>query len=50
MLDLWPPTEPGLPVQVDGDYLGETPMRFEVVPAALRVLVPRDLQSPPFAT
>jgi YegS/Rv2252/BmrU family lipid kinase len=30
----------GLPVQIDGEYLGETPMRFDVAPAALRVLVP----------
>jgi diacylglycerol kinase (ATP) len=29
-----------LPVQVDGDYLGKTPMNFEVVPAGLWVLVP----------
>lgn len=43
-------SEPGLPVQVDGDYLGETPMRFEVVPSALRVLVPRGLRIPLFAT
>ena len=50
MLDLRPPTEPGLPVQVDGDYLGETPIRFEVVAAALRAIVPRGLQSPLFAT
>ena len=39
---------PGLPVQIDGEYLTETPLRFEVAPAALRVLVPRDLQSPLF--
>lgn len=38
----------GLPVQVDGEYLGETPMRFEVAPAALRVVVPRGLKSPLF--
>lgn len=29
-----------LPVQVDGDYLGKTPMNFKVVPASLWVLVP----------
>jgi diacylglycerol kinase (ATP) len=29
-----------LPIQVDGDYLGQTPMTFEVVPAGLWVLVP----------
>jgi diacylglycerol kinase (ATP) len=32
---------PGLPVQADGEYLGETPMRFGVEPAALDVLLPR---------
>jgi YegS/Rv2252/BmrU family lipid kinase len=31
----------GLPVQVDGEYAGETPMRFAVAPAALDVLLPR---------
>jgi diacylglycerol kinase (ATP) len=29
-----------IPVQVDGDYLGTTPMIFEVVPKGLWVLVP----------
>ena len=29
-----------LPVQVDGDYLGMTPMSFQVVPKSLWVLVP----------
>ncbi len=38
----------GLPVQIDGEYLGETPLRFEVAPAALRVIVPRGLKSPLF--
>ncbi|HLF76842.1 MAG TPA: diacylglycerol kinase family protein [Dehalococcoidia bacterium] len=32
---------PGLPVQADGEYFGQTPMRFSVVPAALDVLLPR---------
>ena len=40
---------PGLPVQVDGDLLGETPMRFEVEPLALQVIVPRLLRSPLFS-
>ncbi len=31
---------PGLPVQLDGDYFGETPMTFSVAPGALRVLLP----------
>jgi YegS/Rv2252/BmrU family lipid kinase len=31
----------GLPVQVDGEYAGETPVRFGVAPRALRVIVPR---------
>lgn len=39
---------PGLPVQVDGEYLTETPLRFEVAPAALRVMVPGGLRSPLF--
>lgn len=34
---------PALPVQVDGDPIGVTPMVFEVVPGALRALLPRDL-------
>lgn len=29
-----------LPVQVDGDAIGVTPMTFQIVPAALRVLLP----------
>ena len=32
---------PGVPVQADGEYFGETPMSFSVAPGALRVLVPR---------
>ncbi len=40
---------PGLPVHVDGEYIGETPMRFEVAPGALRVVLPRGLSSPLFA-
>jgi YegS/Rv2252/BmrU family lipid kinase len=31
----------GLAVQVDGEYIGETPMRFSVVGQALDVLLPR---------
>lgn len=40
---------PELPVQVDGEYLGETPMHFEVARGALRVIVPRGLHSPLFS-
>ena len=40
---------PGLPVQIDGEYLGETPMTFSVVPGALHVIVPPDLNSPLFS-
>lgn len=36
-------SRPALPVQVDGDPIGATPMTFEVVPGALRALLPRDL-------
>ncbi len=31
---------PGLGVQVDGEYIGETPVRFTVAPAALDILLP----------
>jgi diacylglycerol kinase family enzyme len=31
---------PGLPLQLDGDYAGETPVRFRVDPLALAVSVP----------
>jgi diacylglycerol kinase family enzyme len=31
---------PGLPVQADGEYLGETPMSFGIAPGALSLLVP----------
>jgi diacylglycerol kinase family enzyme len=34
-------TRPRVSVQVDGDTIGETPMTFEAVPRALRVVVPR---------
>ena len=34
---------PGIPVQLDGEAFGETPMRFEVAPLALNVIVPRGL-------
>ncbi|MCX7859997.1 MAG: diacylglycerol kinase family lipid kinase [Chloroflexus sp.] len=45
-------TRPSLPVQVDGDPIGATPMRFSVVPSAIRALLPPDLpddliQQPP---
>jgi len=39
---------PGLPVQIDGEYAGETPLRFAIVPQALRVIVPRGLKTPLF--
>jgi YegS/Rv2252/BmrU family lipid kinase len=31
---------PGIPVQIDGDFFGETPMEFSVEPAAVWVSVP----------
>ncbi|HYM14886.1 MAG TPA: diacylglycerol kinase family protein [Dehalococcoidia bacterium] len=37
---------PGLPVQIDGELAGRTPMRFEVVPRALTVIVPAGFTSP----
>lgn len=39
---------PGIPVQVDGEYIGKTPMRIVCVPLALHVIVPRGLESPLF--
>ncbi len=41
---------PGLPVQVDGEPAGETPMTFEIAPLALEVIVPASLASPLFGT
>ena len=42
---------PGIPVQADGEYFGETPMRFTVEKQALTILMPpgqaRQLLSPP---
>lgn len=34
-------TRPRVAVQVDGDAIGQTPMTFEAVPRALKVVVPR---------
>jgi diacylglycerol kinase (ATP) len=39
-IEIW--TEWATPVQVDGDPIGTTPIKLEVVPLALRVLVPSD--------
>jgi YegS/Rv2252/BmrU family lipid kinase len=39
----------GIPVQIDGEEHGETPLRIEVVPLALNVIVPRYLKSPLFS-
>ena len=33
---------PGLPVQADGEYIGQTPVTFSVEPQALDVLLPAD--------
>lgn len=38
-------TTPGVPVQIDGELHGETPMRFEVVAGALDVIVAQGLTS-----
>ena len=39
---------PGIPVQLDGDPAGETPMTFECVPAVATMIVPRGLTTPLF--
>jgi YegS/Rv2252/BmrU family lipid kinase len=41
---------PGIAVQADGEAWGETPVRFEVAPLALHVIVPRGLRSPLFGS
>jgi len=40
---------PGLPVQVDGELIGATPMTFTIEPRALDVIVPASLASPLFS-
>lgn len=40
---------PGLPVHVDGELAGETPMTFGIAPLALHVIVPASLESPLFS-
>jgi diacylglycerol kinase family enzyme len=35
-------SEPSLNLQADGEILGETPVTAEVLPAAVRVIVPAD--------
>ncbi len=40
---------PGLPVQLDGEFYGTTPTRFEIWPASLTVIVPAGLTTPLFA-
>jgi diacylglycerol kinase (ATP) len=39
---------PGLPVQLDGEFYGTTPVRFEIWPAALIAIVPAGLKTPLF--
>jgi diacylglycerol kinase family enzyme len=40
---------PGIPYQLDGESCGETPVRIEVAPRALNVIVPAELRSPLFS-
>lgn len=37
-----------VPVQVDGEYIGTTPVTFAAVPRALTIIAPRGLRSPLF--
>ncbi|RLC61313.1 MAG: diacylglycerol kinase family lipid kinase [Chloroflexota bacterium] len=46
-IEVW--TEWAIPVQVDGDPIGTTPVTLKVVPSALRVLVPPSAPSGLFA-
>jgi YegS/Rv2252/BmrU family lipid kinase len=39
---------PGIPIQLDGEACGQTPLRLEVAPLALNVIVPSGLRSPLF--
>jgi diacylglycerol kinase family enzyme len=39
----------GLGVQIDGEYIGRTPMRFAVAPAAIDILLPPGAVAPLFA-
>ncbi len=40
---------PGIPIQLDGEACGVTPLRLEVAPLALNVIVPARLRSPLFS-
>ncbi len=42
-------SSPDWPVQADGDIAGSTPMLFQAVPEALRVIVPRGVNIPLFS-
>jgi YegS/Rv2252/BmrU family lipid kinase len=39
-------TVPAVPVQADGEIIGETPMRFGIAPRALRLIVPAGARIP----
>lgn len=41
-------SSPSMPLQLDGEACGETPVRIDCVPAALEVIVPRGFRSPLF--
>lgn len=42
-------TDPPVPVQADGEIIGETPMRFTVVPRMLDVIIPASARPPALA-
>lgn len=39
-------SDPPLPVQIDAEPIGFTPMTFSVLPQALRIIVPREMAGP----
>jgi diacylglycerol kinase family enzyme len=45
-VELRPASDPRVYLQIDGEYVGRTPARLRVVPAALNLLVPPEFVVP----